>query len=163
VPIRGNVETRLRKLEDGDYDAIVLALAGLQRLELSPRYQVLDPELLPPAPGQGALVIEARAGDRDLHDLVEPLHDPATGAAVRAERRLMAELEGGCRLPIGALGIPHADGRLELLGGVARPDGQEAIVDRAEGALAHPEHVADVLVKRLRAAGAAELMAVAHA
>ena len=80
VPIRGNVETRLRKLLDGEYDAIVLALAGLTRLELTARFQVLDAELMPPAPGQGALAIQARAGDRDVHDLVEPLHDPATAA-----------------------------------------------------------------------------------
>ncbi len=160
VPIRGNVETRLRKLTDGDYDAIVLALAGLTRLELSPAYEVLDPELLPPAPGQGALAIQARAGDRELIELVEPLHDPATGAAVRAERRLMANLDGGCRLPVGALGTPRADGRLELLGAVAQSDGRRALLDRLEGALSNPELVADLLSERLRAAGAAELMAV---
>jgi hydroxymethylbilane synthase len=160
APIRGNVETRLRKLTDGDYDAIVLALAGLERLELSPHYEVLDPELLPPAPGQGALVIQARGEDRELLELVEPLHDPATGAAVRAERRLMSDLDGGCRLPVGALGTPRADGRLELLGAVAQPDGRRALLDRMEGSLSNPEQVADALAERLRAAGAAELMAV---
>jgi hydroxymethylbilane synthase len=157
-PIRGNVETRLRKLADGDYDAIILALAGLTRLDLMPRYEVLDPELLPPAPGQGALAVQARAGDRDVLDLVEPLHDPATGAAVRAERRLMAQLEGGCRLPVGALGTPSADGNLELLGGVAHPDGRRVLLDRHIGLLSSPEQLADTLAERLRTAGAAELM-----
>jgi hydroxymethylbilane synthase len=157
-PVRGNVETRLRKLADGDYDAIILALAGLTRLDLMPRYEVLDPELLPPAPGQGALAVQARAGDRDVLDLVEPLHDPATGAAVRAERRLMAQLEGGCRLPVGALGTPSADGNLELLGGVAHPDGRRVLLDRHIGLLSSPEQLADTLAERLRTAGAAELM-----
>jgi hydroxymethylbilane synthase len=163
LPIRGNVETRLRKLHDGDYDAIVLALAGLVRLELSAAYQVLDPDLLPPAPGQGALAIQARAGDREVLALLEPLHDPATGAAVRAERRFMVNLEGGCRLPVGALGVAHADGRLELLGGVAQADGQRAVLDRLVGTLAAPEALADALAARLRAAGAGELMAGARA
>ncbi len=163
LPIRGNVETRLRKLGDREYDAIVLAIAGLQRLDLSAAHRVLDAELLPPAPGQGALAIQARAEDRVLHELLAPLHDPATGAAVRAERRLMANLEGGCRLPVGALATPHADGALELIGGVAQPDGRRVLIDRASGTLANPEQLADALSERLASAGAAELMAVAQA
>jgi hydroxymethylbilane synthase len=163
LPIRGNVETRLRKLADGDYDAIVLARAGLVRLELNTAYELLDPELLPPAPGQGALAIQARAGDRAVLELVEPLHDPATGAAVRAERRLMLDLDGGCRLPVGALGVPHADGSLDLLGGVAQPDGRRAVIDRLVGWLSAPESLADQLAEQLRAAGASELMAGARA
>jgi len=157
VPIRGNVETRLRKLTDGEYDAIVLARAGLQRLALEPRYVVLEPDLLPPAPGQGALAIEARAGDRDIALLVEVLHDPATGAAVRAERRLMSELEGGCRLPVGALATPRGTANLELLGGIASPDGRQVLIDRASGPIAEPEVLADTLVSRLRAMGANDL------
>jgi hydroxymethylbilane synthase len=163
LPIRGNVETRLRKLDDGDYDAIVLALAGLSRLELTARWQVLDAELLPPAPGQGALAIQARADDREMLELVAPLHDPATGAAVRAERHLMADLEGGCRLPVGALGTVRPDGVLELLGGVADPDGRRTLLDRLQGSVSNPEQLADLLAERLRAAGANELMAVARA
>jgi hydroxymethylbilane synthase len=163
APIRGNVETRLRKLSDREYDAIVLALAGLTRLDLSAQYQVLDAELMPPAPGQGALAIQARAGDRAVHELVEPLHDPATGAAVRAERRLMANLEGGCRLPVGALGTPRANGQLQLLGAVAEPDGHRCLIDRLDGSLVAAEALADALTARLRTAGASELMAVARA
>jgi hydroxymethylbilane synthase len=152
-PIRGNVETRLRKLDEGHYDALVLARAGLRRLELTPASVVLEPELLPPAPGQGALAIEARAGDRAMGELVEPLHDPATAAAVRAERRLMSNLEGGCRLPVGALGTPRADGALRLIGGLARDDGTLNLAD-ALGRMDAPEELADRLADRLRSPGA---------
>jgi hydroxymethylbilane synthase len=155
VPIRGNVETRLRKLGEGQYDAIVLARAGLRRLELDVAYVVLEPELLPPAPGQGALAIQARAGDRTIAELVEALHDPATAASVRAERRLMVDLDGGCRLPVGALGTPRADGRLNLLGGLALEDGTLNVAS-AVGRLEAPEELADELANRLRAPGAGE-------
>lgn len=162
VPIRGNVETRLRKLGEGQYEAIVLALAGLHRLDLDAAYVVIDPELLPPAPGQGALAIESRAGDRELADLVEPLHDPATAAAVRAERRLMANLDGGCRLPVGALGTPRADGGLHLLGGLARDDGTLGVAS-ALGRLDAPEELADQLTTRLRSPGAGDQRRVVYA
>jgi hydroxymethylbilane synthase len=162
VPIRGNVETRLRKLSDGQYEAIVLARAGMLRLELDAPYAVLEPELLPPAPGQGALAIESRAGDRNVAELVEPLHDPATGAAVRAERRLMADLDGGCRLPVGALGTPRADGGLHLLGGLAHDDGSLSVAD-AVGRLEAPEELADQLASRLRSPGAGEQRRVVYA
>lgn len=149
VPIRGNVETRLRKLAEGQYDAVILARAGLHRLDLDTRFVVLEPELLPPAPGQGALAIQARAGDRNVIELAEPLHDPATAAAVRAERRLMANLDGGCRLPVGALARPRTDGALHLLGGVAFNDGSLSVAD-ALGRLDAPEELADELTQRLR-------------
>jgi len=160
--IRGNVETRLRKLADGQYDAVILARAGLNRLGVAPAYVVLEAELLPPAPGQGALAIQSRAGDREVADLVEPLHDPATAAAVRAERRLMADLEGGCRLPIGALGRVRSDGSLHLLGGIARDDGSLAIAD-ALGRMQAPEDLADALAEHLRSPGAGEQRRVVYA
>jgi hydroxymethylbilane synthase len=162
VPVRGNVETRLRKLGDGQYDALVLALAGLRRLEMDAAYVILEPELLPPAPGQGALAVESRAGDRDVAELVEPLHDPATASAVRAERRLMAELDGGCRLPVGALGTPRADGALHLLGGLAHEDGSLSVADEV-GKLSSPEELADHLASRLRTPGAGEQRRVVYA
>jgi hydroxymethylbilane synthase len=162
VPIRGNVETRLRKLGEGQYDAIVLARAGLRRLDLEVACVVLEPELLPPAPGQGALAIQARAGDRATAQLVELLHDPATAAAVRAERRLMTNLEGGCRLPIGALGTPRPDGELHLLGGLARDDGSLGVAE-AVGHLDAPEELADRLADRLRTPGEGEQRRVAYA
>jgi hydroxymethylbilane synthase len=162
VAIRGNVETRLRKMAEGQYDAIVLARAGLRRLELDAAYVVLDPELLPPAPGQGALAIQARAGDRAIAEVVEPLHDPATAACVRAERRLMVDLEGGCRLPVGALGTPRPDGGLHLLGGLALEDGTLNIAS-AMGRLDAAEELADQLAQRLRAPGAGEQRRVVYA
>jgi len=163
APIRGNVETRLRKLSDGMYDAIVLARAGLRRLDLHwATYVVLEPELLPPAPGQGALAIQARAGDRATAHLVEPLHDPATAAAVRAERRLMVDLDGGCRLPIGALGTPRPDGGLHLLGGLAREDGSLGVAE-AVGRMDAPEDLADRLADRLRSPGQDEHRRMAYA
>jgi hydroxymethylbilane synthase len=162
VPIRGNVEARLRKLGEGQYDAIVLARAGLRRLDLEVACVMLEPELLPPAPGQGALAIQARAGDRAIANLVEPLHDPATAAAVRAERRLMIDLDGGCRLPIGALGTPRPDGELHLLGGLARDDGSLGIAE-ALGRLDAPEELADRLADRLRTPGGGEQRRVVYA
>ena len=162
LPIRGNVETRLRKLGEGQYEAIILARAGLRRLDIDAAYVVLEPELLPPAPGQGALAIQSRAGEREILELVEPLHDPATGAAVRAERRLMANLEGGCRLPVGALGTPRDNGALHLLGGLARDDGSLSVAD-ATGRLNAPEDLADQLAERLRSPGSGERRRVVYA
>jgi hydroxymethylbilane synthase len=162
VAIRGNVETRLRKMAEGEYDAVVLARAGLHRLDLEATYAVLEAEVLPPAPGQGALGIQCRAGDRDVIALLEPLHDPATGAAVRAERRLMTDLEGGCRLPIGALARPRTAGQLHLLGGLAHDDGSLSVAD-AVGKLSEPEELADRLAERLRKPGAGEQRRVVYA
>lgn len=150
APIRGNVESRLRKLREGQYDALVLARVGLRRLAIDVPHVVLEPELLPPSPGQGALAVQARAGDRDVLRLVEPLHDSATAAAVRAERHLMLLLDGGCRLPVGALGTPGTDGGLDLLGGLAADAGGVAIAC-AHGLLAAPEVLADQLASLLRA------------
>jgi hydroxymethylbilane synthase len=161
-PIRGNIDTRLRKLALGQYEAIVLARAGLRRLGLEAAYVVLEAELLPPAPGQGALAIETRAGDRAIAELVEPLHDPATAAAVRAERRLMVDLDGGCRLPVGALGTPLPDGGLHLLGGVALEDGVLNVASLT-GRLDAPEDLANQLAERLRAPGAGEQRRVVYA
>jgi hydroxymethylbilane synthase len=165
APIRGNVETRLTKLADGEYDAIVLARAGLVRLDLHVAHVLLEPELLPPAPGQGALAIEARAGDRWTLDRLEPLHDPATGLAIRAERMLMTLLDGGCRLPVGALAVPHTDDvqHLHLLGGVASTDGHQVVIDRLTGDIQDPEGLAQRLAERLKHAGADTLIPLMRA
>jgi hydroxymethylbilane synthase len=163
APIRGNVDTRLRKLRSGEYDAILLARAGLHRLGLSdvdvPQV-VLEPDVLTPAPGQGALALQARADDHTMIELVAPLDDPRTAAAVRAERQLMARLEGGCRLPIGALATPDAD-RLTLVAAISDPEGRRVLRDCATGALDGPEALADQVADRLLAAGAADLLGAA--
>jgi hydroxymethylbilane synthase len=120
-PLHGNVDTRLRRLAEGESDALVLAVAGLNRLGLASRItQALPPDVLPPAPGQGALAVQCRADDLITRRLVEQLDDPATRAAVEAERVFLAASGGGCRAPLGALGTVR-DGTLELLVGAADP------------------------------------------
>jgi hydroxymethylbilane synthase len=166
APIRGNVDTRLRKLMSGEYDAILLARAGLRRLGFGLStadvpHVVLEPDVLPPAPGQGALGLQARSNDEWVASLLEPLDDPATAAAVAAERRLMARLEGGCRLPIGALATPDEAERLTLRAAIADADGRRVLRDRGVGHLDSPEALADEVADRLLAAGAADLLGAA--
>jgi hydroxymethylbilane synthase len=120
-PLHGNVDTRLRRLAEGESDALVLAVAGLTRLGLAGRItQALPADVLPPAPGQGALAVQCRADDPVARPLVERLDDPPTRAAVEAERAFLAASGGGCRAPLGALGTV-CDGTLELLVGLADP------------------------------------------
>ncbi len=126
-PLRGNVDTRLRKLEDGEYDAIILASAGLNRLERTERIRAILPvEVMCPAVGQGALGIEIRAGDAATRDCVEFLDDPAARAATTCERALLNQLGGGCQVPIGAFAEVQ-DGVLRLTAVVARPDGSKVL------------------------------------
>jgi hydroxymethylbilane synthase len=159
VPIRGNVDTRCRKLLAGQYDGIVLAGAGLVRLGLEVPHTLLDPSVLPPAPGQGALALEARADDVDVRDLVQPLNQPAIAAAITAERCLMAELESGCRAPVAALASPREDGTLELVAAVAAPNGSRVIWATAVGSLGAPEELGLQAAAQLRAGGVDELLA----
>jgi len=122
-PLHGNVDTRLGRLDAGETDALVLAEAGLVRLGRADRIAFrLDPEAVPSAPGQGALAIQVRSDDARSIELVGRLDDPPTRRAVEAERALLAASGGGCRAPIGALGRVTG-GRLDLLGGFARPEG----------------------------------------
>jgi hydroxymethylbilane synthase len=122
--IRGNVDTRLAKLENGEYDAIILAEAGLVRLGLADRItQRLSLSIMLPAVGQGALGIEARTDDTGACAAVAPLGDPNTTAAVTAERSLLAALDGGCLAPVAALGRVRDDGQLQLTAAVLSPDG----------------------------------------
>ena len=125
-PLRGNVDTRLRKLDEGQYDAIVLANAGLRRLGLGHRAtSVLPPELSLPAIGQGALGIECRADDDTTRALLAPLHHPETARAVRAERGVLTELEGDCKTPIGAFAEPVEHEQLRIRAMIAAPDGTD--------------------------------------
>jgi hydroxymethylbilane synthase len=150
--LRGNVPTRLRKLDEGRYDAIILALAGLRRLELEDRVtQVLEPEHVLPAVGQGALGIEIRAGDETTADLLAPLGHEPTRRATAAERALLHALEGGCHVPIGALGEARGDG-VSLTALVASLDGARVVRGTAEGD--DPEDVGRSLAEDLLARGA---------
>src|SRR5207249_3148382 len=127
VPVRGNVDTRLKKLERGEYGALILAAAGLGRLGLGERVtQYFSVSEMCPAVGQGALAIETREGDERIEQAAVPLDDPATHVAVRAERAMLRRLGGGCQAPIAAY-ASSADEKLELLGVVAALDGSRII------------------------------------
>ncbi len=152
--LRGNVDTRLRKAQSGEYDAIILAAAGLHRLGLrSAIGAYLDPEVMLPAVAQGALALECRADDHALLGLLARLDDPATRAAVTAERAFLRRLEGGCQVPIAA----HAtvvEARLQLRGLVGTADGMQIVRGEREGAVEHAEALGTGLAEELLAAGA---------
>jgi hydroxymethylbilane synthase len=151
-PLHGNVDTRLRRLEAGEADALVLACAGLDRLGLGHRIgERLDVELMPPAPGQGALALQIRHDDGRMLALTASLDDRPTRLAVEAERAFLRAAGGGCRSPIGALG--SIDGEmLALLGGFARPDGRNAIIGRRMGPADHGPGIAADLYRELSTA-----------
>jgi hydroxymethylbilane synthase len=156
--LRGNVDTRLRKLDEGEYDAVILASAGLRRLGLGERISAAIPlgEMLP-AVGQGSLGVETRADAAETNALVSRLDHPETRAAVVAERALLRHLGGGCQVPIAA----HARverGGLHLTGLVASLSGDALIRDETEGAAADAERLGQALAARLLERGAASLL-----
>jgi hydroxymethylbilane synthase len=156
--IRGNVDTRLRKLDEGQYDAIVLAEAGLRRLGLADRItQRLPIETVLPAVGQGALGLEIRSDDHSAGEALAPLNDDATQAAVRAERVMLAELRGGCLAPVAAWGRVE-DGSLHLTGRVMSPDGVERLEAVARGALSDAADMGLRVARELADQGAGDLI-----
>jgi hydroxymethylbilane synthase len=157
-PVRGNVDTRLRKLDAGSFDALVLACAGLRRLGLEERITAALPvDRCIPAPGQGIVVVETRAGDRAVIGAVEKIHDDAAGAALAAERAIVEALGGDCRLPLGALARLNGGG-LEMDAIVCALDGSSAIRRHTRGPLAQPAAVGRRLADELLNAGAADLL-----
>jgi len=157
--LRGNLDTRLRKLDEGQYDAIILAAAGLTRLGLGSRIRsVLAAEVSLPAAGQGALGIEAVASRADVAGWLAPLNDAATAACVRAERAVSRALAGSCEVPLGAY-AEHAAGRLRLRGFVATPDGTRMAQAELAGDVADPETLGLALAAELRAQGADAILA----
>ncbi len=159
VPIRGNVDTRLRKVTDGELDAVVLAAAGLNRLGRSDAIsQILDPETMLPAPAQGALAVETRAGaDAWYTDAVRALDDPATRAAVLAERVLLRDLEAGCSAPVGAY-AHAADAVLTLRAVVVAADGAREYRVRRAGPVAGAADLGAAAAAELLDQGAASLL-----
>lgn len=152
--VRGNLDTRLRKLDEGQYDAILLAAAGLKRLGWGDRIaEILPPEQMCPAVGQGALAIETRAALDEVSLPVKALDHADTHTAVRAERGLLAALGGGCQVPIGAYATV-SEGRVHLLAIVAAPDGSQIIRAEAEGASAEAAEIGTRLATDLLARGA---------
>ena len=162
VDIRGNVDTRLRKLQESDLGAIILAAAGINRLRKSEVItQFFDVERMVPAPGQGALAIEAREGDTAVANLLKPLNDPETVAAVTAERSLLEALGGGCQIPVGAYANP-VDDKLRLISTVCHPDGALRIFESAVGSPSAPLNLAETVAQKLRSNGAIELLMMAQ-
>ncbi len=152
--LRGNLDTRLRKLDAGDYDAIILAAAGLKRLGLGERVaSVLSPEQSLPAPGQGVLGIEVLSARSELMALLAPLNDGETAHCVRAERAFSCALGGSCQLPLAAYAVVDGD-RLWLRGWLATPDGRQRIGGEAHGAPADDEQIGRQLAATLLAQGA---------
>jgi hydroxymethylbilane synthase len=150
APMRGNVDTRLRKLAAGEVDATVLALCGLQRLgEIEQATEILPREVMLPAVGQGALAIECRVGEAGLRSLLEPLHDQGTAACVTAERAMLAALDGSCRTPIAGL-AEIEDGWLILEGLLLMPDGSAEIRAKTSGDPAQGEALGTELGRELR-------------
>jgi hydroxymethylbilane synthase len=158
VPIRGNVDTRLRKIQTGELDAVVVAAAGLQRLgRLTEVTEFLDPDVVLPAPAQGALAVECRVTDAELTATVGALDHPATRAAVLAERALLAALEAGCTAPVGGYATV-TDGVLSLRGVVVTLDGSTSIRRLGTGTPADAESVGRRLAAELLDAGADSLL-----
>jgi hydroxymethylbilane synthase len=158
IDLRGNVGTRLSKLDAGQYDAIILASAGLKRLGLAERIRhTIRPELSLPAVGQGALGLECRANDQTVLDLIHPLLHVETDICVRAERAFNAYLEGGCQVPIAGYAT-LADNRIQLEGRVGSVDGQTLLKAQVAGNAAEAEHLGVVLAQELLAQGAGDLL-----
>ena len=156
--VRGNVGTRLRKLDAGDYDLLVLAVAGLERLGLADRISMpLDADVCLPAPGQGIVAVEARAGDSDTGAALAAIDDAATRAAFTAERAVVAALGGGCQVPIGALA--EGDGnRLRLRAMVASLDGSQRLCREAARPAEAAQALGTAVARDLLAAGAGPIL-----
>jgi hydroxymethylbilane synthase len=163
LPIRGNLDTRLRKLDEGSYDAIVLAAAGLRRLGMAPRITAgLPASVCVPAPGQGIVAVEIREGDRRVADAVRAIDDREAHGALDAERAVVQALGGGCQTPVGALASPGAAGGIELVAVVISLDGARAIYGRASGTLDDAPSMGARVGAQLLADGAGAILAEAQ-
>ena len=158
VDVRGNIDTRLRKLHETDLDGIILAAAGIKRLG-KPEVitQFFGVERMVPAVGQGALAIETREADDRIEKLLAPLNDQETAAEITAERTVLENLGGGCQVPIGAY-AKHVDGELSLISVVCHPEGATRIVERTKGELSAARHLGKVVAEKLRESGATALL-----
>jgi len=158
LPLRGNVDSRVRKVLNGEYDAIVLAQAGLTRLGLQGHISEVFPlEVMLPAPGQGALAVQCRADDAETLELLAAIHDPLTAAAVSAERAFLSGLGSGCSLPVGAFAQKN-DGIIILTGAVISVDGKQAI--RLSAVDQEPQRLGQRLAELVLERGAADLLKV---
>ena len=159
LELRGNVNTRLVKLDKGEYDAVILATAGLIRLDMADRIrQRIAPEQFLPAGGQGAVGIECRLSDTRVRSLLEPLHHLSTAQCVLAERAMNRHLQGGCQVPIACYAIHQGEGKIWLRGLVGSPDGKQVIRDDLLGDVSNPEALGVDLAKKLLEQGAGEIL-----
>jgi hydroxymethylbilane synthase len=159
LAIRGNLDTRLRKLDSGQYDVLVLAAAGLRRLERAARIStVLPPDACVPAPGQGIIAVEVRTGDERVRRAVAGIDDPLAAIALRAERAVVTRLGGGCQMPIGAYADVTADA-VTLTGIVISVDGAQVARATATGSAANAEAVGINVAEQLLERGADEILA----
>lgn len=157
-PIRGNVPPRLRRSREMGLEGLVLAAAGLHQLGLSAEItETLDAEAYPPSPAQGAIAVQVRDGDDRLHELLAPLHDEETAAAVTAERAMLAELHGGCSVPVGALATPHGD-QLRISAQVTSLDGAAVRIIQT-GPITDPATLGARAATDLLGQGAEEILA----
>ena len=159
VELRGNVPTRLRKVDQGQVHAAILAAAGLIRLDAQQLIkQFLEPPAWLPAAGQGAIAVQIRADDNEMRDLLAPLNHAPTDLAVRSERAFLAALEGGCQVPIGALAIRSDDGTVTLHGFVSDIGGRDPVRGSVNVDVSSPEVSGRVLAADLRTRGATSLL-----
>lgn len=159
VPLRGNVPTRLQKLDDGEVDAIMLAASGLRRLGLADRItEALDVERFCPAACQGILALECRRDDARVQQLVQPLHDYATGIAAKAERAFLSRLDGGCQVPMGCYAELRADDIVTVNGVICDPAGRPCFIATKVGAPATIEATAIDLAENLLKLGARRVL-----
>lgn len=157
-PLRGNVETRVKKVESGEVDAIIIAKAGLNRLGLAGKISaVLDTEEFVPAPGQGALAIQIRSDDEDLAELVSRLDDRDTRLAVEAERRVLALMHGGCSIPLGVHGRIEGD-KMSIDAILSDPAGKNFIKRSASVAVKDAQDCAQAIAEEILAAGGKEIL-----
>ena len=160
LPVRGNVDTRLRKLDAGGYDALVLAAAGVSRLGLAQRITAAIPvDRCMPAPGQGIVAVETRAGDDRTLRAVRPIHDKTSGIALDAERALVMALGGGCQLTLGALAVSDAS-QMRVSGVVAAPDGSRVIAGSVQGPASEAQSLGRRLAEALKRDGALDILDV---
>ena len=162
LPIRGNLDTRLRKLDTGEFDALVLAAAGLKRLERAARISaIVPPEACVPAPGQGIIAVEVRSSDARAGEVVRTIDDPVAAAALAAERAVVVGLGGGCQMPIGAYAAQAGDA-LTLTAIVVSTDGAHAAHAETQGPPSEAERIGAAAAELLLTRGAADILAAAE-
>lgn len=153
--LRGNVPTRIEKMQGGAYEGIILASAGVKRLKLEEHItQYLDPAAFLPAPAQGALALQIRSKDRETADWIEPLDHPPTRRATEAERALLSKAEGGCQLPLGAFAELIRPETLRLRAMISSPDGKDVVEDEISGAASNPTGLGEALAELMLHNGA---------